>query len=128
MVFAVATFHFSVLGFCTSVRIGCHRPSLFMAARPSVDVEEWQDPRLSADIKKWQAGYLWIHGWPGSTVGPEQIQLLLNNPEESQAQHPTHTGALQELQKGRCRSLIAKEELGRQGPQVLPLATPLNPL
>ena len=59
VVFVVATFHFSVLGFCTSVRIGCHRPSLSMAARPSVDVEEWQDPRLSADIEN---GRLAIHG------------------------------------------------------------------
>ena len=31
------------------------------------------EARPSEDIEKWQAGHPWIHGWPGSTVGPEQI-------------------------------------------------------
>ena len=29
-------------------------------------------PAESVDVEKWQAGYPWIHGWPGSTVGPKQ--------------------------------------------------------
>ena len=30
------------------------------------------------DVEKWQAGHPWIHGWPGSTAGPEQTADAYN--------------------------------------------------
>ena len=46
------------------------------------------------DVEKWQAGHPWIHGWPGSTVGPEQIGVSSSGTSGTLAPAPYVEGAV----------------------------------